>query len=179
MIDLKNPKIALALDFARIHHGEQKRKYTGEPYVTHPIEVAERISKFVQDQDVICAAILHDVVEDTPIKIEKIQKTFGDDIACYVWYLTKPPVYVGNREVRKRIDRDRLHIAPKYARLIKVFDIWHNSESIQENDPQFWEVFKIEALLLLDSMQAYNLVLEFCGQDFAENEFIDFIMDLA
>lgn len=178
MIDWENPKIMLAREFARTHHGEQTRKYTGELYINHPIAVAEMVAEHVYDVEAICAALLHDVVEDTPIKIEKIEKTFGPEIACYVWYLTKPPQYVGNRAKRKQLDRDRLREAPKIARFIKVMDLWHNSISIKEHDPKFWVTFREEAKLLLDSMDAFYVVVDFAGRDFAVNEFMTWFGDL-
>jgi|SRR5210317_88740 len=178
MIDWEHPKIMLAREFARTHHGEQTRKYTGELYITHPIAVAELVAEHIKDVETICAALLHDVVEDTPVKIEKIAKTFGPEIACYVWYLTKPPEYVGNRAKRKQIDRDRLREAPAAARFIKVMDLWHNSISIKEHDPKFYETFRDEAKLLLDSMQAFKVVCEFAGHDFAVNEFMTWFGDL-
>lgn len=179
MINFERTKIQLAHEFARLQHTGQVRKYTGESYITHPIAVTELVSQFVQDEDVLCAALLHDVVEDTPTTIEEIEEKFGPEIACYVWYLTKPPSFVGNRDERKQLDRDRLQQAPKLARLIKVFDLWHNAGSIQEHDPKFWVTFKQEALLLLDSMMAYDVVCEFCGEDFAQSEFQEFVRKLA
>jgi len=178
MIDWEHPKIMLAREFARVHHGEQTRKYTGELYITHPVAVAKMVAEHVKDVEVICAALLHDVVEDTPIKMEKIEKTFGPEIASYVWYLTKPPQYVGNRAKRKQIDRDRLREAPAIARFIKVMDLWHNSISIKKHDPEFWATFREEAKMLLDSMQAFKVVCEFAGHDFAVNEFMTWFGDL-
>lgn len=178
MIDWQHPKIMLAREFARVHHGEQTRKYTGELYINHPVAVAEMVAEHVYDVNTICAALLHDVVEDTPVKIEKIEKTFGPEIASYVWYLTKPPSYVGNRAKRKKIDRDRLQQAPSIARFIKVMDLWHNSLSIKEHDPKFWETFREEAKALLDVMNAFHVVVEFAGQDFALNEFMTWLGEL-
>lgn len=178
MINWEDPKIMLAREFARFHHGEQTRKYTGELYINHPIAVAEMVAEHDNSIEAICAAILHDVVEDTPVKIEKIEKTFGPEIACYVWYLTKPPSYVGNRAKRKQIDRDRLREAPAIARFIKVMDLWHNSLSIKEYDPDFYKVFREEAKLLLDSMQAFNVVCEFAGREFADEKFMAWFGDL-
>lgn len=176
--EIGHPKINLAYEFARTHHGEQTRKYTGELYITHPLEVTSRLTPFTTNVDILCAALLHDVVEDTTVKIEKIEKVFGETVASYVWYLTKPPAFVGNRAKRKQIDRDRLREAPVEARLIKIFDLWHNSESIREHDPEFWETFREEAKLLLDSMRAFDVVSTYCGRDFATHEFIEWFGSL-
>jgi (p)ppGpp synthase/HD superfamily hydrolase len=167
-----------AKQFAMKAHEGQVRKYTNEPYIEHPLAVAELIEVFVQDEATLTAAVLHDTVEDCDVTIEEIQKEFGDEVACYVWYLTKPPAFVGNRAKRKKIDRDRLQQAPKLARLIKIFDLWHNSKSIKEHDPKFWETFREEAKLLLDSMDAFSVICEFCGREFATHEFIEWFGDL-
>jgi len=82
------PKIRKALEFAiKAHHG-QKRK-SGEDYVIHPILVATITSYFNENEDVITAAILHDVVEDTPYTIYYIKDEFGKEVANLVEGLTK------------------------------------------------------------------------------------------
>ena len=82
------PKIKKALDFAIKAHQGQKRK-SGEDYVIHPILVAVITSYFNEEEDVIVAAILHDVVEDTPYTIYYIKDEFGAEVANLVEGLTK------------------------------------------------------------------------------------------
>ena len=95
--------VEFARRFAEQSHAGQVRKYTGEAYITHPIRVAELVNEHVQDDNVLCAALLHDVVEDCEVTIEEIEQLFGGEIAEYVWYLTKPPSFVGDREKAKAI----------------------------------------------------------------------------
>lgn len=87
IIDI-NPKIQNALDIALQSHEGQKRK-SGEPYVVHPICVACIVAFYGGDEAMICAALLHDVVEDTDYSIESVQEVFGDDVANLVDALTK------------------------------------------------------------------------------------------
>ncbi|WP_457561980.1 RelA/SpoT family protein [Caminibacter pacificus] len=82
------PKIRKALDFAIKAHSGQKRK-SGEDYVIHPILVATITSYFNDNEDVIIAAILHDVVEDTEYTIWYIKDEFGSEVANLVEGLTK------------------------------------------------------------------------------------------
>ena len=82
------PKIKKALNFAIKAHEGQKRK-SGEDYVVHPILVATITSYFNDNEDVITAAILHDVVEDTPYTIYYIKDEFGEEVANLVEGLTK------------------------------------------------------------------------------------------
>ncbi len=85
---ISTPKVKKALEFAKKAHYGQKRK-SGEDYVIHPILVASITSYFSDDEDVITAALLHDVVEDTSYSIEDIKAQFGDEVAQLVEGLTK------------------------------------------------------------------------------------------
>src|SRR5690606_5402490 len=93
--------------FATAAHGaiNQKRKYSGEDYIVHPIAVAEIVRSVRHTPNMIAAALLHDTVEDTPIELSDINDEFGYDIAELVYWLTdvsKPSD--GNRKARKQKD---------------------------------------------------------------------------
>ena len=88
---LKEPEkkaVRRAFLFAQRAHEGQKRN-TGEPYVTHSVETAIFIAKLKLDKETICAAILHDVCEDTPCDLNTIRKEFGRDVANLVDGVTK------------------------------------------------------------------------------------------
>ena len=85
---IDSPKIKKGLDFAIKAHEGQKRK-SGEDYVIHPILVAAITSFFSSDENVIVAALLHDVIEDTPFTREDIKNEFNEEIANLVEGLTK------------------------------------------------------------------------------------------
>ncbi|MFS0674785.1 HD domain-containing protein [Ornithinibacillus sp. 179-J 7C1 HS] len=70
-----------AKDFATRAHAGQKRKNSNDDYITHPIRVAERLEKEGFSDELVCAAYLHDVVEDTIYEIEDIEKHFGKKVA--------------------------------------------------------------------------------------------------
>ena len=80
--------IRKAYDYANDNHKDQKR-VSGEPYIIHPLEVAYILADLELDDNTICAALLHDVVEDTPITHEDIIKEFGQEIADMVEGVTK------------------------------------------------------------------------------------------
>lgn len=80
--------IQRAYNYALLKHGDQKRK-SGEPYIIHPTNVAYTIAKLGLDEQTICAALLHDVVEDTDATYEDIEKEFGLEIAEMVDGVTK------------------------------------------------------------------------------------------
>ncbi|MEA1891973.1 MAG: RelA/SpoT family protein [Campylobacterota bacterium] len=81
-------KLTYALEYSRIAHEDQFRK-SGQPYIIHPILVASIVSSITDDESMAIAALLHDVVEDTDITIEKITELFGDDVSHLVEGLTK------------------------------------------------------------------------------------------
>lgn len=80
--------IQKAYNYALEKHGDQKRK-SGEPYIIHPTNVAYTIAEIGLDEQTICAALLHDVVEDTEVTYEDIEKEFGQEIAEMVDGVTK------------------------------------------------------------------------------------------
>ena len=80
--------IMKAYNYAVEHHGEQKRR-SGEPYIIHPLNVAYILAGVGLDEATICAALLHDVVEDTDATDADLRKDFGDEIADMVSGVTK------------------------------------------------------------------------------------------
>lgn len=75
-----------AIRFAAAAHKGMVRKGNNQPYIFHPLEVLNLVSMMSDDMDVLCAAILHDTVEDTPVTIADIKKEFNDRIASLVAY---------------------------------------------------------------------------------------------
>jgi (p)ppGpp synthase/HD superfamily hydrolase len=132
----------------------QKRKYTGEPYIVHPAEVAKIVAGVPgATPDMVAAAWLHDVVEDTGCTFTDIHMAFGIDIATLVGWLTdvsKPED--GNRTVRKAMDREHTAEAPAEAQTIKLADLISNSRSITAHDPAFAKTYLEEKRLLLAVM---------------------------
>ena len=82
-----------ALSFATLAHGDQRRKYTGELYIVHPIEVMEIVKTVPHDEAMLAAALLHDVVEDTKFSLNDIKKNFGNEISHLVDGVTKISVF--------------------------------------------------------------------------------------
>lgn len=80
--------VRLAYDFAEKAHAGQKRK-SGEPYISHPVATATILAHMKIDPNIIVAALLHDVPEDTSVGLEEIEKDFGADIASMIKGITK------------------------------------------------------------------------------------------
>ena len=81
-------KIEKAFSIADEAHKEQRRR-SGEPYIIHPLAVAVILADMGMDTDSICAALLHDVVEDTPTTAKEIREAFGEDVELLVEGVTK------------------------------------------------------------------------------------------
>ena len=148
-----NELVLRAKVFATAAHAAvgQVRKYSGEPYVVHPIEVAGIVSTVPHTPEMLAAALLHDVVEDTDITVELINRMFGSEVAELVGWLTdvsKPED--GNRAIRKAMDREHSGQAPAAAQTIKLADLISNTKSITEHDPSFAELYLDEKELLLE-----------------------------
>lgn len=129
----------------------QKRKYTKEPYIVHPTRVAATVARVGGTPEMIAAAYLHDVVEDTHVEMDDIRAEFGNKVADLVDWLTdisKPED--GNRKTRKAMDAAHTAQAPAEAQTIKLADIIDNTFSIEEYDPSFAVVFTREKAALLD-----------------------------
>jgi (p)ppGpp synthase/HD superfamily hydrolase len=117
-----------AIYFAKKYHDGQLRK-SGEPFYSHPLEVAYMISDYNLKTDVIAASILHDVVEDTEVSVEMIQGTFGERIAEMVDRLTRDRPD-GTKLSVKEIIRMAYKNGDKEVLLIKIFDRLHNLQNI-------------------------------------------------
>jgi (p)ppGpp synthase/HD superfamily hydrolase len=152
VVELFNLKKSV-LQFAIKAHEGQVRKYTGEDYIVHPIAVAEMVKRHGGSEDQQCAALLHDVVEDTPYTLADINANFGHDIAILVQALTDTSMLGdGNRRIRKGIEAKRLAEAPAEAQFIKLADLIDNSLTIFRFDPAFTKQFKKEMTHLVKVM---------------------------
>lgn len=155
--DRSQDLIDAAWAFACGAHFGQYRKYTGKPYITHPIAVARIVASVTDDCNAICAALLHDTVEDCEVTYEELLKQehgFGYPIANLVMELTdvsKPEN--GNRKYRKAMDREHTAQASPLGQTVKLADLIHNSESILEYDKDFAVVYMKEKALLLPFLE--------------------------
>lgn len=143
-----------ARDFATKAHGAQVRKFTNEPYMVHPIRVAHRLTKERFPDHVVAAAMMHDVLEDTPVKYHHIEHEFGPHIAKLVNEVTNiSRKSDGNRAVRKAIDRAHLAGSSHYGASIKLSDLLDNSQDIMKHDKSFAKVYLPEASKLLEVLK--------------------------
>ena len=123
-----------AYDYAVKMHGDQVRR-SGEPYIIHPLNVAYILADIGLDEATICAALLHDVVEDTPATNEDIVKEFGEEIAQMVAGVTKlSNISFSSAEEQQVEDYRKMFLAMgKDIRviLIKLADRLHNMRTLK------------------------------------------------
>ena len=126
--------IRKAYNFAKEHHGDQLRK-SGEPYIIHPIQVAYILADLGLDDSTICAALLHDIVEDTDVTKQSLAEEFGTEIAELVDGVTKLSKlqYASMEEQQVENYRKMFLAMGKDIRviLIKLADRLHNMRTLK------------------------------------------------
>lgn len=142
--------------FAILAHGDQKRKYNGLPYWTHCRDVAALVTARGGTSNMIAAAWLHDVLEDTQTTYADLSRRFGIPVADLVYELTDVYTKVDcpnwNRKKRKQLEADRTGRCSIEARKIKLCDIAHNDLSIEQGGDKFaliWRTEKAEMVRLI------------------------------
>lgn len=179
-------KVTKAIEFAAKAHDGMMRKKDKTPYILHPLEAAVIVGTMTNNQDVIAAAVLHDVVEDTGITIEKIEENFGARVRALVESETEdkradlPPE--NTWRIRKEESLEELAncgdtdvlilwLGDKLANMRSFYRIWRNEgvnmwQSFNQKDPvqQFWYYSTIAKLTspLKDfpAWQEYNELLK-------------------
>src|SRR5665213_3027228 len=131
--------IRKAWDFCIRHHAGQMRA-SGEPYIIHPLEVAEVLAEMKLDSTAIAAALLHDAVEDTPATSEEIEAGFGDQVAHIVEGVTKiDKIQFANREDQQAENVRKMLLAmvtDVRVVLIKLADRLHNMRTLEHLKPE-------------------------------------------
>ena len=175
-------KVTRAIEFAARAHEGMERKKDKTPYILHPLEAAVIVGSMTDDRDVISAAVLHDVVEDTPITIEEIEANFGSRVRVLVKSETEdkradlPPE--NTWRIRKEESLDELEkcgdadvmmlwLGDKLSNMRSFYRIWKTEgdsmwQSFNQKDPsqQKWYYCKIAELTSLlkeySAWQEYN-----------------------
>jgi len=139
--------IRKAWDFCVKHHEGQMRA-SGEPYIIHPLEVAEVLAELKMDGTSIAAGLLHDSVEDTPATNEEIAEEFGDQVAHIVEGVTKiDKIQFANREDRQAENVRKMLLAmvsDVRVVLIKLADRLHNMRTLEHLQPDRQEAIARE-----------------------------------
>ena len=128
-----------AASFAAKKHRYQKRKGDdAEPYINHPLEVANLLANVgkVEDYDILIAAVLHDTVEDTETTAEELTELFGEKVCGYVLEVTDDKSLPKEERKLKQIEHAP-HIS-RGAKQVKLADKISNITDVMKNPPAGW-----------------------------------------
>ena len=141
--------VAAALEYATLKHGGQKR-VSGEPYITHPIAVANILLDLGMDYSSVCAALLHDVIEDTDATEEDLREKFGDQITELVLGVTKLKKITFKSKEQEQAEnfRKMFFAMAKDSRvlIIKLADRLHNMRTVEALSRERQEALANETL---------------------------------
>lgn len=130
-----------AVHFAADKHRDQRRKDAkASPYINHPIALAQVLSEEagITDIDVLCAAILHDTIEDTLTTVDELRTNFGHRITDIVLEVTDDKSL--SKEQRKKLQIEHSSHASYEARLVKLADKICNLRDILASPPSGWSL---------------------------------------
>ena len=111
-------------------HSGTERRCKGYPYIIHPMEAAAIVATMTNDQEMLAAAILHAVVEDTDVTLEQIRDAFGDRVAELVRHETAPDDENLTWRERKAIQVQQLEAAPRDSKMVALGDKLSNMQGI-------------------------------------------------
>lgn len=162
-------EIRRAYDVAERAHGSELRK-SGEPYIVHPLAIAQTLAEFGMDRDTIVAGILHDTIEDTPYTIGELEREFGPTVAFLVESVTKLSK-LKYRGLERHVESLRRLLIATAADVrvivIKLADRLHNMETIK-----FVEARK-QKRIAEETLEIYVPIAERLGMGFFKSRLQD------
>lgn len=155
-----------AAAFAAHKHRDQRRKdAAASPYINHPLALADVLANEggIEDVDVLCAALLHDTIEDTETTAEELQRKFGSKITSIVLEVTDDKSLP--KVERKRLQVEHAGHSSHEARLVKLADKICNLRDILASPPADWSSERKQqyfewACKVVDQVRGANALLE-------------------
>lgn len=148
---ITDTQLLAVLDLSARGHAKQVRKYTGLPYIVHPIAVAKMVTSVPHSPVMIAAALAHDTIEDTDVTFSQLYD-ISPEVAHMVLELTETRGS-GNRAQRKAQECVRLATVSVSAKTIKLADLIDNSKDIIAFDAKFAKTYMKEKKALLVSLK--------------------------
>lgn len=173
-----------AIVFAVKAHHNTERRGKGFPYIVHPMEAVEVVATITPDQELLAAAALHDIIEDTDVTVEQICAEFGDRVANLVHaesdrFVEELSEAESWRD-RKQEAIDRLAAAPHDAKIVALGDKLSNMRAIwrdyQVKGDELWKIFHVTDKELHEwHYRGLAASLSELGDTFAYKEFVRLI----
>ncbi len=152
---------------ARAHRGQRRK--SGDPFITHPIAVAMIVAELGMRPEIICAALLHDTVEDTPYTLAQLREEFGEEVAALVDGVNSAEK-LRQAEATVRLNTDCALISRSYETgvlVLKLADRLHNMRTIRYLLPS------MQRLRSSETLQVYAPVAHLLGMDTIKRELED------
>src|SRR4051794_7534147 len=134
VVEIDKSRVQDAFVFACEHHADQRRK-SGEDFITHPVGVAKICAGMRLDTETLCAALLHDTVEDTSASLDEVRANFGEEVSSLVDGVTKlTGITFQSRDEAQAENYRKMMVAMASdirVVLIKLADRLHNMRTIQ------------------------------------------------
>jgi guanosine-3',5'-bis(diphosphate) 3'-pyrophosphohydrolase len=146
-----------SINFAAIKHVSQRRKNkSSDPYINHPIELVNiLVNCGIENNDVLCAAVLHDTIEDTKTTLEELVENFGENIANIVMECTDDKKL--DQVTRKKLQIEHAKTTSDNAKLVKLADKYSNLKSLIIDPPVTWSTSRIKGYMVWSIACCSNL----------------------
>ncbi len=177
-----NEIINKIIEFTDQAHGEQTRKYNSDRYIVHPIRVMETCKQYTNRLDILAAAVMHDLLEDTSLTKDDILKFLhslmdhGMKVRTVKMIVDLTDVYIKkdfphlNRGQRKALELNRLQKISPEAQTIKYADILDNAKEIVQDDSSFARRYLQECRNILNGLKRGNFKLRKVATDLVNGE---------
>ena len=133
LVEIDRDAVQAAFVFACEHHADQRRR-SGEEFIVHPVGVARICASMRLDTETLCAALLHDTVEDTSASLQEVRERFGEEVASLVDGVTKlTEITFSSRDEAQAENYRKMIVAMASdvrVILIKLADRMHNMRTI-------------------------------------------------
>lgn len=143
-----------AKEFATSKHEGQFRKFGKVAYITHPANVAEIVDKFGGSPEMVAAAWLHDVVEESNVSLDEIKKLFGENVASLVKELTNPTDLDKSKKGQYLLDK--MNTMSSDALTIKLADRLSNVSDFATAKPSFVQKYAPETKFIIDGLEEHE-----------------------
>jgi (p)ppGpp synthase/HD superfamily hydrolase len=148
--------VARATLFASLKHSGKVRKFSGLPYISHPVQVLQTVREVTSDKEILAAAVLHDVIEDCDVTYTDLAQEFGERVASLVYEVTDAADDSdGDRATKAFLNRAAMSNASAEAQTIKLADIISNLSWFDialKCDPSWARVYLVEKIDMINTL---------------------------